>query len=256
MGEVEGPEKPKRSKRLYVYWGMALALLVTVGLFSWMVVVPVWRVKLAVERCQIAKLNADDDVSALCRQEVQALGGPSCTARRFAIYLMLPRRWVPLNPMAVRMLGSCGIEAVPSLIKLLKSGETDDVRISAIACLGSLGDDRAVEPLIDTLKDKSPWIRYVAADSLGQLGDARAVRPLMAALDDVPHNTRVKVGENAGGYVPGVAPTAALALGEIGPTAKEAIPALQKAAARGHPGLKTAAEYALKQIRAPQQKDK
>jgi len=41
VGVSEPPaEKPKRSKRVYIYWAVALALLLAAGLFCWLVVVP------------------------------------------------------------------------------------------------------------------------------------------------------------------------------------------------------------------------
>ena len=36
----DAPEKKPRSKKVYVRWGVALALLLAAGLFSWLVVVP------------------------------------------------------------------------------------------------------------------------------------------------------------------------------------------------------------------------
>lgn len=41
MNESPPVQKP-RSKRIYVYWGVALALLLTLGLVCWTVVVPVF----------------------------------------------------------------------------------------------------------------------------------------------------------------------------------------------------------------------
>jgi HEAT repeat protein len=50
--------------------------------------------------------------------------------------------------------------------------------------LGRLGEPRAVEPLIQALRDPDSPVRERAARLLGDLGDARAVRSLIEALVD------------------------------------------------------------------------
>jgi HEAT repeat protein len=57
--------------------------------------------------------------------------------------------------------------------------------ISAMAAqiLGSIGDKRAVEPLICALKDSAnPELQESAAEALGRLGDTHAVPALSEAL--------------------------------------------------------------------------
>ncbi len=80
--------------------------------------------------------------------------------------------------------------AVDPLIELLKD-KSDDIRCDAISALGSIKDARAVEPLIELLKDKCDRIRYQAAWSLGSIKDARAIQPLMIALNDKNADVRV-----------------------------------------------------------------
>ncbi|MFQ5435244.1 MAG: HEAT repeat domain-containing protein [Anaerolineae bacterium] len=72
--------------------------------------------------------------------------------------------------------------AVPSLISMLKRESTGS-RNTGARLLGEIGDERAIQPLIDTL----PYLRMgtaveEAAEALGNIGDARAVMPLLAAL--------------------------------------------------------------------------
>lgn len=58
------------------------------------------------------------------------------------------------------------------------------VRISAARTLGKIGDARAVEPLIQALKEDSDWsVRHEAVEALGEIGDAREIEPLAATLD-------------------------------------------------------------------------
>ena len=48
--------------------------------------------------------------------------------------------------------------------------------------MGSLGDERAVEPLIACLGDPASHVRRYTVSALEQLGDERVVQPLIACL--------------------------------------------------------------------------
>jgi HEAT repeat protein len=92
---------------------------------------------------------------------------------------------------------------VEGLIKLIGSRQVASARVRAADALGELADARAVEALIDELREEYPTagdraVGAAAAKALGRLGDARAVEPLIAALE-----SRLR-------------PTAAEALGRIG----------------------------------------
>jgi len=73
--------------------------------------------------------------------------------------------------------------AVDPLIESLKD-EDDLVRADAASALGYIGDPRAVDPLIESLKDEDKWVRSSAALALGYIGDPRAVDPLIESLKD------------------------------------------------------------------------
>jgi HEAT repeat protein len=165
------------------------------------------------------------------------------------------------------MLGSCGPNAVLLLLRVLKNEEEEevvreaaakalyfvgdsravegllavlggenDVCLRAIEALGSIGDRRAVMPLIGVLEDldaPSP-ARASAASALGSIGDARAIKPLVTALDC---------------NIPAVRNNAAGALEEIGQPAVEAL-----TAALGHEKeqVRTRAREVLKYIHEDQ----
>jgi HEAT repeat protein len=68
--------------------------------------------------------------------------------------------------------------------------EVQSVRFQAAEALGKLGDNRAAEPLITSLKDQDWEVRQWAAEGLGTLGDKRAVEPLTPLLKDQDENVR------------------------------------------------------------------
>ena len=70
---------------------------------------------------------------------------------------------------------------VPGLLQALGYGEDSDVPTAAAVALATIGDPRAVEPLIAALRDPEYEVREAAAAALGTFG-ARAVEPLIAAL--------------------------------------------------------------------------
>jgi HEAT repeat protein len=111
-------------------------------------------------------------------------------------------------------------------------GNTDAaLRKKAAWILGTIGDARAVAPLIMTLADKDADVRAQAAWALGAIGDGQAVEPLLAALKDTD---------------PGVRASAAEALGQIGD--KKAVPPLIDALIDKNPQARKALAAALKKI--------
>ncbi|MBX2860508.1 MAG: HEAT repeat domain-containing protein [Vampirovibrio sp.] len=89
---------------------------------------------------------------------------------------------------AVRSLGRIGDNrAMEPLMTLLNDkSENYRLRLAATESLGQLGDDHAVAPLVNLLNDeweKSLYIKESAAKALGMLGDIRALEPLIDALE-------------------------------------------------------------------------
>jgi len=84
---------------------------------------------------------------------------------------------------ALESMKAFGEDLLEPAFELLKDEEAD-IRASALTVIGSLGDSRAVLPLLPLLEDKDWWIRISAAEILGKLGDRRAVPALIASLKD------------------------------------------------------------------------
>jgi HEAT repeat protein len=57
-------------------------------------------------------------------------------------------------------------------------------RVHAVESLGSAGDPRAVNALVDALRDNHPDIRRLSARALREIGSIRSVDPLVDRLQD------------------------------------------------------------------------
>ncbi len=223
-----------RSKRLYVYWGVALALLLVLGLVCWKVVVPVLQARAAVARC-----NANPHLTS---EEIKKLGGPEHAAYCLSLYARMPD-WIAGDKReAAFMLGFCGKPAVPALVGLL-GDKNKYVRGAAALSLGEIGPEArgAVPALVRLLGDKDEDVCRAAMGALVGIGpDAReAIPALIGLLGDERAYVRLP---------------AAWALGKIGPEAREAVPALQKLLQDENRDVRHAASQALKKIKAAQEK--
>jgi len=123
------------------------------------------------------------------------------------------------RPNAARTLRLIGDKrAVEPLIQTLKekpSGnkwECQLLKMQAAEALGDLGDYRAVKPLINSLKSEEGWIKEHVANALVKLGDKRAFEPLMNSLTTEEGETKAHMAK---------------ALGKLGD--KRAIESLQRA---------------------------
>ena len=83
----------------------------------------------------------------------------------------------------IKTLGTIGDKrAVEPLIKALKKDEYREARLNAAQALGEINDTRAVEALIEALNDDYKYVVEYAAKALANLGDKRAVEPLLKIL--------------------------------------------------------------------------
>jgi hypothetical protein len=141
------------------------------------------------------------------------------------------------------------------------------VRVEAAEALQNIGDERAVKPLIDALRDPVWRVRDDAAIALGKIGDLRAAQPLLHAMEDQSGYVRWHAAwalgelqvyqavpllitalddefESLGRYY--VREAAAEALGEIGD--EQAIEPLKRALEDKSDEVQEAAAKALKKI--------
>lgn len=114
------------------------------------------------------------------------------------------------------------LDAVIPLIALLEDRDNPSItapfRAQVAELLGRVGDERAVLPLIDALRDPYYDVRGSAAWSLGVLHDTRAVEPLISALSGEEGQVFEHSIIPASDAKENVVMWAAEALGELGDT--------------------------------------
>lgn len=198
--DVNGLIKALRYNDLHVRWGAAIAL---------------WKVGdvRAVEPLIAALKDEREEVREAAAQALGRIGdaravGPLIAALKDASW--------EVQKGAAEALGQIGgLRAVEALIAAIKekngwyTGEEalkrinspaveplilalPDIPIVAAAILGTIGDGRAVEPLIAALKDERSDVREAVVSALGWIRDARAVEPLGKALKDKNREVREK----------------------------------------------------------------
>lgn len=175
-----------------------------------------------------------DDQWRVRERAARALGyiGPDASAAVFTLRFALKDGDKDVRAQSARALGKIGIaaaEAIPDLVKVLDD-RRKAVRFEVAHALGMFGPEAklATKGLVRLLYDRED-IRNEAVQSLGRL-KAAAVPDLIRALAD--KNCDVRWG-------------AAVALGEIGPEAKEAVPALIRAMGDEEEEVRDAAVRAL-----------
>ncbi len=266
----------KRSRKVCILWAIALALLITTGLFCWLVVVPILGTHRILGQ---KKLGAE--------QVISALGGREQALSRLRTYLRLPglgydieRRNRVLG--AIEALGELGPVSTPVLVTLIESHasatDSEDLIARAVDALANFGPAaREAVPALERIRrdQKLNWgagratialwmIRTSAADlpPLGRItaGDAESIAELKWLMN--------LVGPKHAAAVPGLIAllqpdkdgcvdsttiyVAITALGRIGPRAKAALPVLTRWAKRyaDDKDMGQAAAEALKKIRS------
>jgi len=140
---------------------------------------------------------------------------------------------------AVRLLGAYGTKAkaaVPALVEALQDRKFSG-RDGAAMALGKIRDEKAVPALITALRsDPDERVRAAAAGAMGHIRteNSEAISALVKGLDDSAINVRAESAES---------------LEKIGPAAKAALPALQKATRSQDFVVSQAATEAIKSIR-------
>ncbi len=185
-------------------------------------------------------LTDDDEDDRVRMHTASALGemGPQAAEATPSLIQALKQHNEMVAKWAALALGKIGPgakDAVPALIDAMKGGDWD-MRCCAAEALGQIGPGAkaAVPALEEALKDEHA--RFYAAEALAKLGLPDKALPVLIAL--LEHES------------PSFRKAAAKTLGEIGPPAKAAVPALREALKDKTHYVRKAAAAALKKIQA------
>jgi HEAT repeat protein len=137
--------------------------------------------------------NTDGLIRKGAARVLDIVGWVPSSNSQSALFLAAKQEW--------GRLAALGKDAVDALINVVKD-DSSFFRKGAMETLGEIGDARAVEPLMDAVKDGVPGALELAAQALVKIGEP-AVEPLCHVLQD---------------RGPSVRRTAVHALGEIGDT--------------------------------------
>jgi HEAT repeats/HEAT repeat/PBS lyase HEAT-like repeat len=188
-------------------------------------------------------------------------------ARVRALFEALRNKNTAIRRQAAEELGREDETAVPGLVRALQDDDAG-VRLAAAEALGAFGDGAAaaVDSLIDGVGDLDPQVREMSIRALGNVGSkARLALPvLIKALASKDWRTSLAVTEALGKIgaseaIPALLEVlrdkdvpardgAALALGEVGPSAAKAVPDLLLAIREDDRAVRAAAATALGKI--------
>ncbi len=217
MSDGKPGERNGRSRRIYLLWGLALTLLLALGLFCWLFAAPVLQTRREMEAFAAGVQTAGRSMF-LPESEpfIERLGGQQRAAEKLALYAQLPDWAAPHREWAMHLLADCGRPGAVELGRFLDAPDIER-RSEAVRNLGLVreGVREAADALQKALGDPDLAVRCAAADSLGRLpkGAESAVPALISALADPETRMREEV---------------AGALGCFGRAAREAAPALEK----------------------------
>ena len=121
------PAKPPRTWRPMVGWTLGILAVLGLAWFVGAVAVPVWQVRRVIREPSTVGLEED----------IQRLGGPDRAAPKLGRYLGMPDPLAERKPRAASLLGFCGRQAVPILVRATSRADRE-VRLKAFESLGKV----------------------------------------------------------------------------------------------------------------------
>lgn len=89
-------------------------------------------------------------------------------------------------------------QARSRLMVVLNTDKDDSLRAEAVRALGSIQNEKVIEPLMEALNNESAHARALAAEALGNHANPRAVNALLARLTDSDSIVRMRAAEALG----------------------------------------------------------
>lgn len=103
---------------------------------------------------------------------------------------------------AARIIGRLGSHAVQPLLRLLDQAGKESAKVAAIEALGVLADPKCQQPLVESLRDRSPAVRLAAARALGKYRAPGVEYALESLLKDGDIGVRMAAAESLLKIVP------------------------------------------------------
>ncbi len=122
---------------------------------------------------------------------LEALAKPDQKIRQMAINVLELIKWNPTADAAGARYwviknnwNKCIELGEKAVIPLLEVIDNRDIELDVIRCLGSIGDTRAIDRLIEKLRDSDVAIRQAAVDALGHMPHHLSIEALIGVLGD------------------------------------------------------------------------
>ncbi len=120
------------------------------------------------------------------------VGGKSTKDELEELFSLLQDDNVVIRERTVKMLGETGDpRVVRHLLEVVRYDREWRVQKAAAEALELFGTEKALEPLIEALKDRDKMVRQAAVEALSH--ETRAVSPLIALLSDKDRSVRLQV---------------------------------------------------------------
>ncbi len=104
-----------------------------------------------------------------------------------------------LRTVVPQVIARIGVDAIPMLSELIRSGETS-IQIQAATILGEIGDPAALPVLLQILPSKHYKVQVAAALALGKIGDKNILPQLLNTLSDDDPDVRIAVAQAIGKF--------------------------------------------------------
>lgn len=138
------------------------------------------RGKASIKRLGMLLADENQGVRDAANESLIVLGGRDVIE---AVLPFLKSDDIGLRNTAIDILKKVGSEGIDLLHNLMKAPD-DNIRLFIVDILGSIGDAKSVDVIIDALNDINPNVRNAAVVSLGLIGNPKAFEHLRQMVND------------------------------------------------------------------------